>query len=68
MIPGRLSQIDVVPTLLDLVGEPVPNHLQGESRVDVFNDDATLDGNDVMIDWNGIKTQMPQIHPDVEDA
>ena len=68
MIPGRLSQIDVVPTLLDLIGEPVPDHLQGKSRLDVFNNDATLDGNDVVIDWNGLKTQMPQIHPDVEDA
>ena len=27
-----------------------------------------MDGNDVVIDWNGLKTQMPQIHPDVEDA
>ena len=36
MIPGRFSQIDVVPTLLDLIGEPVPDHLQGQSRVDVL--------------------------------
>ena len=36
MIPGRLSQIDMVPTLIDLIGEPVPDHLQGQSRVDVL--------------------------------
>ena len=68
MIPGRFSQIDVVPTLLDLIGEPVPDHLQGQSRVDVLKNDATLDGNDVMIDWNGIKTQPPQHNPEVTEA
>ena len=68
MIPGRLSHIDVVPTLLDLIGEGVPGHLQGTSRVDVFNNEATLDGNDVVIDWNGLKTQMPVMNPEVVDA
>ena len=60
MIPGRFSQIDVVPTLLDLIGVPVPSHLQGESRTGVMRGEATLDGNDVMIDWNGVKTQPPR--------
>ena len=30
-IAGPVSQIDLVPTLLDLMGQPVPDHLQGES-------------------------------------
>ena len=68
IIPGRVGHIDVVPTLLELIDEPVPDHLQGTSRVDVFNNEATLDGNDVVIDWNGLKTHMPVLNPDVVDA
>lgn len=52
-IPGRLSQIDLVPTVLDLVGAPIPSHLQGKSRVPVLRGDETLEGNDVFIEWNG---------------
>ena len=49
-------------------GESAPGHLQGRSRVDVFKNEAALDGNDVVIDWNGLKTQMPVMNPDVVDA
>jgi arylsulfatase A-like enzyme len=42
-----------VPTLLELVGADIPGHLQGESRVPVLKGEATLEGNDVMIDWTG---------------
>ena len=52
-VPGRYSHIDTVPTLLELVGADVPGHLQGESRVPVLKGEATLEGNDVMIDWTG---------------
>ena len=68
MVPGRVSHIDVAPTLLELVGVPVPDHLQGTSRVDVFENEATLDGNDVVIDWNGLKTEMPVMNPELLDA
>ena len=52
-IPGRYSHIDTVPTLLELVGADLPGHIQGESRVPVLKGAATLEGNDVMIDWTG---------------
>ena len=52
MIGGNISHIDLVPTLLDLMGELIPDHLQGESRVSVLNGDATLSENDVFIQWN----------------
>ena len=52
MIPGNVSHIDLVPTLLDLMGESIPDHLQGESRVPVLKGDATLSKNDVFIQWN----------------
>ncbi|MCZ6635050.1 MAG: sulfatase-like hydrolase/transferase [bacterium] len=50
-IPGRISQIDLVPTLLDLLGEPIPDGLQGQSRVDVLKGEATLDQNDAFFEW-----------------
>ena len=53
IITGRISLIDAVPTLLDLLGEEVPNELQGESRVPVFQRDADLSENDVIVQWNG---------------
>jgi arylsulfatase A-like enzyme len=52
-IEGRFSQIDLVPTLLDLLGEPVPAGLQGTSWADVLRGEAALADNDVFFEWNG---------------
>jgi len=52
-IEGNLSQVDLVPTLLDLMGQAIPDHLQGQSRLEVMNGQATLSNNDVFIQWNG---------------
>ena len=52
-IGGSIGHVDLVPTLLDLLGQPVPRHLQGESRVPILRGEETLDGNDVFIEWNG---------------
>jgi len=52
-IPGNISHIDLLPTLLDLMGQPVPAHLQGESRVPVLKGETSLAENDVFIEWNG---------------
>jgi arylsulfatase len=52
IIPGNISHIDLVPTLLDLLNEPIPDHLQGESRVPVLTNESTLNNNDVFIQWN----------------
>ena len=53
MIPGSIGHIDLVPTLLDLIGQPIPEHLQGESKVPVLLGEKTLENNDVFIQWNG---------------
>ena len=53
VVKGRISQVDLVPTLLDLMGEPVPSELQGESRVPLLSGEATLKTNDVIVQWNG---------------
>jgi arylsulfatase A-like enzyme len=49
-----MSQIDLVPTLLDLLGQPVPGDLPGKSLAPVLehSGDARLD-EDVCIEWNG---------------
>ena len=52
-LKGRVSQADLVPTLLDLMGEPVPGELQGESRLPLLRGEATLEANDVIVQWNG---------------
>ena len=52
LIPGAISQIDLVPTLLDLLDETIPDHLHGESRTDVLRGDADLTSNDVFVEWN----------------
>jgi len=50
---GRISQIDLVPTLLELMKQPVPDYLEGTGRADVLSGKATLDDNDVFVEWNG---------------
>jgi arylsulfatase len=51
-IPGNISQIDLLPTLLDLLGEPILDGLQGVSRAPVLGGTAHLAENPVFIEWN----------------
>ena len=53
LVPGSVGQIDLVPMLLDLAGESIPGHLQGESKAAVLAGDSTLADNDVFVQWNG---------------
>ncbi|MCY3760217.1 MAG: sulfatase-like hydrolase/transferase [Gemmatimonadetes bacterium] len=48
-VPGRASHVDLVPTLLELMGAPIPANLQGRSLVPVLENEATLEENDVFI-------------------
>ena len=52
-IDGYVSHIDLVPTVLDLLGQPVGEQLQGRSRAAVLRGEETLADNDVVIEWNG---------------
>ena len=48
------SQVDIVPTLLDLLSQPIPEHLQGKSLRPWFDPDAgTRPSEDIFIEWNG---------------
>jgi len=51
-VKGRINQIDLVPTLLELLNEPIPEHLEGESRAKVLAGQADLSENDVFVEWN----------------
>ena len=51
---GNFSQIDFVPTLLEMLGQPVPTTLPGVSRAAVLRGEADLSDNDVFIQHNGI--------------
>ncbi len=53
-VPGSIGHIDLVPTLLDLSGGEVPDHLQGNSVVPVMKGEQDLADNNVFIQWNGI--------------
>lgn len=52
-VTGPVSQIDVVPTLLDLMGQPIPDHLQGKSLRPVIESEHPTVNENVFIEWNG---------------
>jgi len=52
-IKGRYSHIDTIPTLLELMGQKIPDHLQGQSRMKDLETKKSLEENDVYLDWNG---------------
>lgn len=53
-VGGNFSQIDFVPTLLDLLGQPVPAGLPGASRADVLRGTTDLVDEDIVIQHNGV--------------
>ena len=52
-VRGPVSQIDLVPTLLDLLSQPLPGHLGGKSLRPLIEGDETSSDCDVFIEWNG---------------
>jgi len=68
-VKGVVSQIDVVPTLLDLLGQALPDHLQGQSLKPVLESEDPVLTDNIFIEWNGpnnglgdvrSKVQMPE--------
>ena len=51
IIQRRVSQIDIVPTLLDLMGKKIPDSLEGKSLVPVIKGKA-IPEDYVFIEWN----------------
>jgi choline-sulfatase len=52
MIDGRVSLVDLAPTLADFAGVSVPDQTQGRSRRAAIEGMEGLEGNDVFIDWD----------------
>ena len=49
-----VGHVDLVPTLLDLLGQPLPDHLQGHSLVPLLRDgDSDAEEGQAIIEWNG---------------
>lgn len=65
-IMGPVSQVDIVPTLLDLMNQPVPAHLQGKSlRPWIEQPDRRLD-DPVFIEWNGPDNDLSDVRGEVQ--
>jgi len=52
VITGPVSQIDLVPTLLDLMDQPAPSHLQGKTLTPLI-ESGGQSSDDIFIEWNG---------------
>ncbi len=52
-IKRPVSQIDLLPTLLDLMGEDIPSHVQGKTMRPLIEDGEGTFEDDVFIEWNG---------------
>jgi choline-sulfatase len=59
-VAGPISQIDLVPTLLDLLGQSPAPELPGRSRAGVLAGTENLDDNHVVIEWNGTEWRPPR--------
>ena len=64
-VDGPVGQIDLVPTLLDLLGCEPPTLLQGASRRAAL-EGGRLEGEDVFIEWNGPDSGMKGLAADEE--
>ena len=52
-VRGPVSQIDLVPTLLDLMGRPIPSHLEGKSIRPLLAGGSDAATGPAFIEWNG---------------
>ena len=53
-VSGSISLVDLLPTLLDLIDQKIPENLQGSSKKKVLLGHENLDDNDVFYEWNGV--------------
>ncbi len=67
-IAGPVSQIDLVPTLLELMGQRVPEHLEGESVRSAIEGEGKGEeiGRDVFVEWNGPNVGFVDVRGKVE--
>ena len=54
VVSGNFGHVDLVPTLLELLGLEVPEGLDGKSVAKVLESEGNLRNNEVFVEWNGI--------------
>lgn len=54
VVSGNFGHVDLVPTLLELLGLEVPEGLDGKSVAEVLESEGNLRNNEVFVEWNGI--------------
>jgi len=52
-VAHNVSGVDVVPTLLELMSQPIPAHLQGRTWAPYLQGKEELPERDVIVEWNG---------------
>ncbi len=70
-VKNPASHIDLVPTLLELMGKPRPEKLQGTSLVSHLKGESKNPPDDVFIEWNPnvrLGSPLPRSIPGVTDA
>jgi arylsulfatase A-like enzyme len=64
-VKGAVSHIDLVPTLLDLMDQQIPDHLQGKSLRPLLQQSGTPSHEeDVFIEWRGPLWPEPESYPE----
>ena len=53
VVDQPISQVDLVPTLLSMMGQAVPDHLEGTDRYPFLKGQADWGLEDVFMEWNG---------------
>ena len=53
-VPGVFGQADLVPTLLDLAGQPVPSAVEGQSLTAALTGELDLRDHVAFMEWNGV--------------
>jgi arylsulfatase len=53
-VDGVFGHADLVPTLLDLANQPIPNELQGQSLKGALTGDMDLTQHKAFVEWNGL--------------
>ncbi len=58
-VGGNFSHIDLVPTLMELMGLAVDDGMQGRSRLPVLRGEESLVDSDVFVEWSGADGHPP---------
>ena len=67
-VDGPVSQIDIVPTLLDLMGQPIPESLEGKSLKGIMANGSQRSEDHVFIEWQGPNNGIGGVEAAIQSA